>query len=77
MLFSRKGCKALVTESEWAETRPCFFTDHIVMLNTPVVLGDFFVSTAPTSPRTLSQLNDTNGIQMLAKFKSGIKHFFL
>ena len=25
--------------------------------------------------RTLSQLNDTNGIQMLAKFKSGIKHF--
>ena len=27
--------------------------------------------------KTLSQLNDTNGIQMLAKFKSGIKHVFL
>ena len=74
MLFSRKGCKALVTESEWAETRPSFFTDHIVMLNTPVVLGDFVVSPAPTSPSWFSLLwkTDTTSSEGLRKNKKAV-----
>ena len=72
-----KGLCAFINSNR---TQPAFIKSYLTREKFPTI----FVIQTYIEPRnifmeyrTLSQLNDTNGIQMLAKFKSGIKHFFL